>query len=109
MKADYLKWVTKNVAKEYKEFYRDGIKRLYTQDPLNNSYECTFTTESGETLSEDMVAEEALSLIYDAIKAGVRFGDLDVEHTETGDGTEFSKKYGVTRLILPVGEREVRE
>ena len=102
MKSEYLKWVTAWIAKEYKDFYRAGIKNLYTTDHLQSSYECTFTTYDNKPLPHDVIEEETLALIYEAIKDGKKFGDISVENTCVNDGTEFGKTYGCTRIILPV-------
>ena len=105
MKEEYLKMVTKHMAKDLKPMMRDGIKRLYHPElelGPSNFHAVTHVTEDGE-LDQDLIEEDVMDFIYHAIITNQLFGDYNIEKHPVTDGNPEPKKTWVAITVtLPV-------
>lgn len=102
MKDQYLKWISKNIAKDYRERYRHAIKTQY--DPSCHEDDRFYVTwVCDEIPSDDEIACQVLDLIDEAIRIGCKFGDFIVRKSQAGDGIDGHKKYPIVTIILLVG------
>lgn len=104
MKKKYLKWVTKWMSEGYKVFMRDGIRRLYSPDEdYTETFECTYTTSDNQELADELIEEEVLDLICDAIREEMKFGDVEINHFRIARSERMvSQSRDTTRITLPV-------
>ena len=102
MKTEYIQWVNNMISPYYRKIMRKGIRELYNTGDFDGDDELMTSFVSEEKMDEELVSEEVLGLIMEAIRKNVEFGTHRIEVRTVDAGHEGSAAFTCTTIILPV-------